>query len=524
MSVSGTRDCGQLGEIQSSSSPENSLSRCDYRLHSFQGFSFPSESREAVLNHRRISVLRRSASLFLARAPRSTVVFDSACSGGEVTDAISTASASPSLGSQGRFPVNSLGLGLPSRSGMVVGSGSSPTGHVSDSSQPTPLLLVRRFGLGSSPSGQHRFRPVVFGGSHSVYERKGASCGGKRLLQFEHLLSNSTVAIFSDNSTALAYLRKQVGTRSTILNAISQRILRWAETIYLVLASQFIQGKHNVLADSLSRPNQIQGSEWTEVGGVPPVVQEGTLFTLFFALPRSLSDRYGCASSELGRVSGVCLSTVVNDTAGSEEAPLIFWGPHDSSCSILAPEAVVPGPSRPRSGRSDLSSGVLRSPETTTFSLPSSRDPQAVPSCLETIQLFTKAKGFSTSVAKQLGFARRLSSRAVCQAKWLVYHSWCRNESHSISRPTLPKIAAFILWLRRVRKLSVSAVMGYRSMLSSVFRFKLSEISSSPVLQDLLRSFKVETPFRVVQPPSWDLNKVLNHLRSSTYEPLANFA
>ena len=66
--------------------------------------------------------------------------------------------------------------------------------------------------------------------------------------------------------------------------------------------------------------------------------------------------------------------------------------------------------------------------------------------------------------------------------------------------------------------------MGYRSMLSSVFRFKLPKISSSPVLQDLLRSFKVGTPSRVFQPPSWDLNKVLNHLRSSTYEPLANLS
>ena len=181
-SVSGTWDCGQLGEIQSSSSPESSLSRCDYRLHSFQGFSLPSESREAVLNHRRISVLRCSASLFLARTPRSTVAFDSAGSGGEVKDAISAASASSSLGSQGRFPVNSLGLGLLSRSGMVVGSGSSPTRYFSDSSQPTPRLLVRHLGrgLGSSPPGQHHFRPVVSGGSHSVYKRKGASCGGKR--------------------------------------------------------------------------------------------------------------------------------------------------------------------------------------------------------------------------------------------------------------------------------------------------------------------------------------------------------
>ena len=131
----------------------------------------------------------------------------------------------------------------------------------------------------------------------------------------------------------------------------------------------------------------------SEVGGVPPVKQEGAgvdrpfchlveahLFTLVFALPQSLSDRYGCAFSELGRVSDVYLSTLVNDTAGSEEALLIFWGPHDSSCSILAPEAVVPGPFRPHSGRSDQSSGVSRSPEITTFSLPSSRDQQAVPS------------------------------------------------------------------------------------------------------------------------------------------------
>ena len=83
------------------------------------------------------------------------------------------------------------------------------------------------------------------------------------LHEFQHLVSNSTVAVFADNSTALAYLRKQGGTRSLLLNSIAQRILRWAESIDLILVPQFIQGKNNVLADSLSRPNQIQGSEWT---------------------------------------------------------------------------------------------------------------------------------------------------------------------------------------------------------------------------------------------------------------------
>ena len=57
-------------------------------------------------------------------------------------------------------------------------------------------------------------------------------------------------------------------------------------------------------------------------------------------------------------------------------------------------------------------------------------------------------------------------------------------------------------------------------MLSAVFRFKLPEIFTSPVLQDLLRSFQVEAPSRSIQLPSWDLKKVLVYLRSSTFEPL----
>ena len=50
-------------------------------------------------------------------------------------------------------------------------------------------------------------------------------------------------------------------------------------------------------------------------------------------------------------------------------------------------------------------------------------------------------------------------------------------------------------------------------MLSAVFRTVLPEISTSPVIQDLLRSFKVEAPCRTIRPPTWDLLKVLTYLR-----------
>ena len=115
-------------------------------------------------------------------------------------------------------------------------------------------------------------------------------------------------------------------------------------------------------------------------------IVESPLFTLFFAFPRSVGDRYGRASSELARVLSVCLSTLVNDTAGSEESPIILWGPYDSSCSLLAPETMVSEPPGTNGGRSVLSTPVSRSTQPTALPLSSSRDRQAVHSCLEAIQ------------------------------------------------------------------------------------------------------------------------------------------
>ena len=76
-------------------------------------------------------------------------------------------------------------------------------------------------------------------------------------------LRGRVVAVFSDNTTALAYLKKQGGTRSATLNSVAQSVLRFCEESHIQLLPQFIPGKMNVLADSLSRKNQVIGSEWT---------------------------------------------------------------------------------------------------------------------------------------------------------------------------------------------------------------------------------------------------------------------
>ena len=76
-------------------------------------------------------------------------------------------------------------------------------------------------------------------------------------------LRGRLIALYSDNSTALAYLRKQGRTRSSSLNVVAQELLRLCESQSVRLLPQFIPGHLNVLADSLSRRSQVLRSEWT---------------------------------------------------------------------------------------------------------------------------------------------------------------------------------------------------------------------------------------------------------------------
>ena len=58
-------------------------------------------------------------------------------------------------------------------------------------------------------------------------------------------------------------------------------------------------------------------------------------------------------------------------------------------------------------------------------------------------------------------------------------------------------------------------------MLSAVFKFPLPEISTSPILKDLIRSFEISSTRPVFPPPPWDLDKVLEFLSGPPFEPLA---
>ena len=84
-----------------------------------------------------------------------------------------------------------------------------------------------------------------------------------RVQGFLPLLRNHSVSLFADNTTALAYLRNQGGTHSSLLISVVQAILRLCEVHRVRLVPQFIPGCLNVLADTLSRRSRVLRLKWT---------------------------------------------------------------------------------------------------------------------------------------------------------------------------------------------------------------------------------------------------------------------
>ena len=219
-------------------------------------------------------------------------------------------------------------------------------------------------------------------------------------------------------------------------------------------------------------------------------LRQSSLFDLLLTIPGSNVSRHGRVSPVLG-----------------------------SGCT-LGPAALVLRPTPAFAGSSSGPASPSRPLELPSVSSSLPGSPSAQASRLATLQRFTRAAGFS-AVAEQSSLARRPSSRAGYQVRWSIYRAWCHNNGHSVSRPTLAKVADFLCWLRYTRGLGVSSLRGYRSVLSAVFRFHLPSLSSDPVIRDLLRSFRLSSAERVLRPPAWDLSKVLTYLVSPAFEPLS---
>ena len=230
----------------------------------------------------------------------------------------------------------------------------------------------------------------------------------------------------------------------------------------------------------------------------------------------------GCIPPTLGQPPGVCLPSHSHHKESSSQTESLSPLRSHPDRPLLASKGMVSRSSGTSIRHSNRTTQTLRSAATTAFPSVSRKSPNALSDCVATLKRFARQAGFSETVAGQLALCRRTSTRLNYQARWGKFRKWCRDFHHRSSEPTIPKIAEFLTFLFRTEKAAVSTIKGYRAMLSSVFKFCLPEISTSPILKDLVRSFEISAPRPVHRSPSWDLDKVLEYLSGPPFEPLAD--
>ena len=234
--------------------------------------------------------------------------------------------------------------------------------------------------------------------------------------------------------------------------------------------------------------------------------------SVFFTSLRSAGSGDGCSSPALGRSPSLCLSSDRHLKESSSQTEILEELRVHSHSSVLTSEGMVPRPSGTIIRRSHHTVKSKRSSKTAPLPLIPPKSAYASADCMA---------GFSPAVAGQLIFSRRLSTRLNYQARWGTYRKWCKDFGHQSSSPSIAKIDDFLTYMFKSKGAALSTIKGYRAMLSAVFKFPLPEISTSPILKDLIRSFEISAPRPLFPPPPWDLDKVLQYLSGPPFEPLA---
>ena len=354
------------------------------------------------------------------------------------------------------------------------------------------------------------------------------------LRAFSQRVENTRVALMSDNTSAVAYLRNQGGTKSLAMNDLATDICLWAEKRGMTLVPRYLPGHLNVLADHLSRRGQILKTEWSLNQTVADRIFRawGRPFVDLFALGKNTklaiyvspireetSWESGQSCPELGRPVRVCVPSDKPDKGLSKQGQNRKRRDCPNSAS-LAQLGMVSGPPRSLNRLSNISPTSAETAQANLLTPLSSASVASQPSRLEVIKGFHKERGFSEAVAQRLAISQRQSSAVVYESKWKVFGEWCHVKQIDPVKATVQQLADFLIFLFEEKKLAISSIQGYRSCISKVFLARGIDISHDRDLNMLVRNFAIERPVQHREAPRWDLMVVLRLLMKPPFEPM----
>ena len=244
------------------------------------------------------------------------------------------------------------------------------------------------------------------------------------------------MSLFTDNTSALSYLRKEGGTHSSTLNSMALEILCLCESNEVHLLPQFVPGRLNVLADS--QPGwpdpwlRVDSPHGCLPGAFLPLASDGGFVR---HLPQPSTPGVLCAHGGppvgggrcidpiLGSSSGLCLPSLRPYPEGTFQGSRLPQSGADPCGSLLATLALVSGPPRSSSGGPSPSASTSGSSPYAPLPSGSPEPPRAEADWVSHCQRSARHFGFSARVARQLAFSRRPSTHLNYQSKWSTYRA-----------------------------------------------------------------------------------------------------
>ena len=243
---------------------------------------------------------------------------------------------------------------------------------------------------------------------------------------------------------------------------------------------RYLPGQSNVLADFLSRRDQVIGTEWSLLPqvarallrrrGSPSIILFATslnvklpLYCSFVPDPKAVfEDAFRHPWNNLDLYAFPPFPLVGRVVARVRETPNLPM----TGRPPLAGEGVVCRPSPSGDPTTSCTSVVGPVVAATRLQQVPPRRPRAEPSHVATPQRFLRKSGFLRGSAIEMSGCVRTSTSRLYQAKWMLFCGWCRGRGVSPVSATVPLIMDCFVHLCCDKGLTVSAVKGYRAALN----------------------------------------------------------
>ena len=297
--------------------------------------------------------------------------------------------------------------------------------------------------------------------------------------------------------------------------------------------TRHVLGCLNVMADLLSRSNQVQSTEWS----LHPQVFKQICQKWF-------TPHVDLFATHLNHKLPLYVSLIPDPRAWDIDARNINWT--NLTAYAYPPTAPSQGDPKdqamllpdhrnsPRLARDGLvlgpSAALNRDPTTTpSVNNPTQTVPQVCvpqqPPAPEPPRLVSRSgqlqeQGFSVEVAERIAAPQRSSPRTIYKSKWALFKKWCRENSVDFSTPSVKQISDFFMYLYQDLNRRPSTFDGYRTAIVDTLGPTAQHVAHNADLHRLLSSFHRDRPKSSRYLPKWNLSVVLNELTKVQFEPM----